>query len=235
MATQSRRKQAPGKQVRRQRTRKAKRLRKGKLRHHRLAQGAERKRRTIPEPGRLFVVSAPSGSGKTTIAHEILRRNPSFRFSVSATTRPRRPGEIDGKDYYFLTKEGFRRRVDAGKFVEWEEIYGEYYGTLRSEIDRARDAGKSILFDIDVNGALSIKKQYPDAVLIFIRPPGMEVLVQRLRKRHTEDEATLERRLARVPMEMKQGKGFDVEVVNDDLSRAVDNVQSIVENSMKKQ
>jgi guanylate kinase len=235
MATHSRRKQSPRKRVQHQRKRKTIRLRKKTLHHHRPAQRAGKKRRVIHVPGRLFVVSAPSGSGKTTIAHEILRRNPSFRFSVSATTRPRRPGETDGKDYYFLTKEEFRRRVDAGEFVEWEEIYGEYYGTLRSEIDRARDIGESMLFDIDVKGALSIKKQYPEAVLIFIRPPSVDVLVERLRKRHTEDEETLERRLARVPMEMEEGKAFDVEVVNDNLSRAVEDVQSIVENTMKKQ
>lgn len=164
----------------------------------------------------------------------MLLRNPSLRFSVSATTRPKRQGETDGKDYFFLTKEEFQRRIYAGEFVEWEEIYGEFYGTLKKEVDSARRAGQSILFDIDVKGALSIKKEYPDAVLIFIRPPSMEVLVGRLRKRHTEDEATLARRLERVPMEMEQGRAFDVEVVNDDLSQAVNKVQSIVEQTAKK-
>jgi len=180
------------------------------------------------------VVSAPSGSGKTTIAHKVLEQNPSLRFSVSATTRPKRSEERNGKDYFFLTKEEFRRRIDAGEFVEWEEIYGELYGTLKSEVEKARRAGRHIVFDIDVKGGLAIKKQYPEAVLIFIRPPSMEVLVKRLRERRTEDETTLVRRLERVPMEMEQGKAFDVEVVNDDLAEAVAKVQSIVDNRVKK-
>ena len=134
-----------------------------------------------------------------------------------------------------MTKDEFRQRIAADEFVEWEEIYGEYYGTLKREIDRARRAGESMLFDIDVKGGLSIKAQYPDALLIFIRPPTMEVLIERLSKRHTEDEVTLARRLERVPMEMELGKAFDVEVVNDNLSRAVDEVQSIIENNTQKQ
>lgn len=216
-------------------TRKKKHSRQHGVRLRRPARHIAGKRRAILRPGALIVVSAPSGSGKTTIAHEIIRHNPSLRFSVSATTRPKREGETNGKDYFFLSKEEFQRRVRAGDFVEWEEIYGEMYGTPRSEIEKARRAGQGIVFDIDVNGALSIKKEYPEAVLIFIRPPSEEILVQRLRDRHTEDEATLARRLKRVPMEMEQGKAFDVEVVNDNLPKAVERVQSIVERTMKQQ
>jgi len=180
------------------------------------------------------VVSAPSGAGKTTIAHEMLRRIPELEFSVSATTRPRREGEVDGRDYFFLSKEEFRRRVSRGEFTEWEEIYGEYYGTLNAEIERAQRAGRRLLFDIDVNGALSIKKRYPSALLIFIAPPSVETLLHRLRARHTEDEATLARRMARVPMEMRKGDLFDVRVVNDSLERAVSEVQKIINAALQR-
>jgi guanylate kinase len=122
--------------------------------------------------------------------------------------------------------------VLAGKFVEWEEIYGDYYGTLRSEIDRALKAGRHLLFDIDVKGALSIKRQYPDAFLLFIRPPSVDVLMERLRNRRTEDEARLVKRLARVPMELEKGAAFDAEVVNDDLQRAITEAQQRVEEQL---
>jgi len=178
--------------------------------------------------GKLIVVSAPSGSGKTTIAHEILRRNPTLSFSVSATTRKQRAGEVDGKDYFFLTPEGFKRRVDAGDFVEWEELYGDSYGTLKSEVDRALQHGQHLLFDVDVKGGLSIKRQYPEALLIFIEAPNMEVLKQRLVGRHTEDEEAISRRLERVPMELEMGKEFDHQVVNDELTHAIDEVQRLV-------
>ncbi len=199
------------------------------------------KRRTSPRRptprakhgGALIVVSAPSGAGKTTIAHELMRRIPSLQFSVSATTRQARPGEVDGVDYFYLTKEEFRRRVRAGEFVEWEEIYGDYYGTLQSEIDRALKAGRHLVFDIDVNGALSIKRKYPDALLLFIRPPSLEVLTERLRNRHTEDEARLAKRLARVPMEMEKGAAFDAQIVNDDVQRATAEAQQRVENHLQ--
>ena len=125
--------------------------------------------------GKLVVISAPSGAGKTTIAHEMLKRFPALSFSVSATTRPVRPGEADGVDYFFLTQEEFRRRVATGEFVEWEEIYGNLYGTLKQEIQRAGDEGRALLFDVDVKGALSIKKHFPNALLIFISPKIVEV------------------------------------------------------------
>lgn len=178
--------------------------------------------------GRLVVISAPSGAGKTTIAREILRRNPSLGFSVSATTRPRREGEVDGRDYHFLDAALFRERVGRGEFVEWEEIFGNLYGTLRSEVDGALAGGKHVLFDVDVKGGLSIKRAYPEALLIFILPPSVEVLEARLRGRRTEDEATIARRLARVPMELEMGAAFDHRVVNDDLEKAIDAVQRIV-------
>lgn len=179
--------------------------------------------------GKLIVISAPSGSGKTTIAREIMKRNPSLGFSVSATTRPMRPGEREGKDYFFLSREEFQDLVEQDAFVEWEEIYGDSYGTLKREIDRALARGEHMLFDVDVKGALSIKRRYPDALLIFIQPPDMEVLKQRLMGRKTEDQIALARRLERVPMELEKAEEFNHRIVNDDLERAIAKVQQIVE------
>jgi guanylate kinase len=178
--------------------------------------------------GKLIVISAPSGAGKTTIAKEILSRNPSLEFSVSATTRSMRSGERNGKDYFFLTRDEFARKVAAGDFVEWEEMYGDCYGTLKAEVDRALNSGKHILFDVDVKGGLSIKRRYPEALLIFIRPPSVEVLELRLRNRHTEREEAIARRLERVAMELEEGNQFDVQVVNDDLAQAIAEVQKSV-------
>jgi len=178
--------------------------------------------------GKLVVVSAPSGAGKTTIARALLDYFPGMTFSVSATTRKRRAGETEGRDYLFLAREDFQRLVDAGKFVEWEEIYGDLYGTLRSEVDRARREGRHLLFDVDVKGGLSIKRAYPDALLIFVRPPSVDVLMERLRGRKTEDDATVARRMARVPMEMELGNRFDHTIVNDVLERAVAEARELV-------
>jgi guanylate kinase len=182
--------------------------------------------------GHLIVLSAPSGAGKTSIARAILARHPGIRFSVSATTRDRRSGEVDGRDYFFLSRKEFERRVAAGVFAEWEEIYGDLYGTLRSEIDRALGSGESLLFDVDVKGGLSIKELYPEAVLVFIQPPSVEDLFERLRNRHTEDAATLARRMERVPMEFSLGERFDHRVVNDVLERAIDEVDRIVQETI---
>jgi guanylate kinase len=151
-----------------------------------------------------------------------------MRFSVSATTRAKRATEIEGKDYFFLERDEFERRIAAGAFAEWEEIYGDLYGTLRSEIDRALEAGEDLLFDLDVKGGLSIKRLYPQAVLIFIQPPSTELLLERLRHRKTEDAAALARRMERVPMEIMLGKQFDYRVTNDVLERAIAEVDEIV-------
>lgn len=178
--------------------------------------------------GCLIVISAPSGAGKTSIAQAVLARQPRMRFSVSATTRAKRATEIEGKDYFFLERDEFERRIAAGAFAEWEEIYGDLYGTLRSEIDRALEAGEDLLFDLDVKGGLSIKRLYPQAVLIFIQPPSTELLLERLRHRKTEDAAALARRMERVPMEIMLGKQFDYRVTNDVLERAIAEVDEIV-------
>lgn len=175
----------------------------------------------------LIVVSAPSGCGKTTIVRELLRRHPEIEFSVSATTRPRRPQEVHGRDYFFLSREEFQKKIKQGDLVEWEEIYGDLYGTLRSEVDRALREGKSMVFDVDVKGAVSIKEKYPQAVLIFIKPPSIDAAKERLRRRKTETEESLRKRFERMPMELAQEKFFDFSVANDEVSRAVDEVERV--------
>ena len=179
--------------------------------------------------GKLIVVSAPSGAGKTTIVKAILAKYPSMLFSVSAATRSRRETEVDGEDYFFLTRQEFERRIAAGELVEWEEIYGNLYGTLKSEVDKALITGRVMLFDIDVKGGLSIKRTYPhDSVLIFIKPPSIEVLEARLRGRKTEDATTFQRRMDRVAMELGLARQFDFQVVNDDLQTAITEVDTLV-------
>jgi guanylate kinase len=178
---------------------------------------------------RLVVISAPSGAGKTTIARRLLAAHPEIEFSVSSTTRAMRPGEVDGRDYFFLSREEFDRRIAAGDLVEWEEIFGNKYGTLRSEVAARLAAGKRLLFDVDVKGGLSIRRAFPDdAILIFVAPPSMAVLRARLEQRNTETPETLARRLARAQMEMEAAGSYDRTVVNDDLERAVGEVEAIL-------
>lgn len=181
---------------------------------------------------RAILFSAPSGSGKTTIIREILKRFDCFEFSISATSRQPREGETDGKDYYFLSAETFEQRVQEGKFLEWEEVYaGTRYGTLKSEIDRIWDNGHVIIFDVDVNGGMNIKKYFgADALALFIMPPSVEVLEQRLRSRGTESEEAITKRLARSAAELQMADNFDVTVINDDLEKAVDETQHIITN-----
>jgi guanylate kinase len=179
--------------------------------------------------GKLIVVSAPSGGGKTTIVKAILAKYPSMLFSVSATTRPKRDVEIEGKDYFFLPRAEFERRIAAGELVEWEEIYGNLYGTLKAEVDKALTSGRTMLFDIDVKGGLSIKRMYPhDSVIIFIKPPSIEILRERLRNRKTEDDATFKRRMDRVAMELGMASQFDYQVVNDNLEQVIAEVDKLV-------
>jgi guanylate kinase len=183
--------------------------------------------------GKLIVIAAPSGCGKTTIAKAILEKYPAMFFSVSATTRQIRNGEVNGKDYFFLTKAEFEERIRIGDLIEWEEIYGNYYGTLKSEISRALQQCCLMLFDVDVKGALSIRRHFPnDSILIFIKPPSFDVLKKRLENRNTENPETLKRRLERVPMELEKGQYFDFQVVNDDLQKAINEVDEIVQTNI---
>ena len=179
--------------------------------------------------GVIIVISAPSGCGKTTIAKAILGKYPEMLFSVSATTRPQRDGEVHGKDYFFLTKDEFKERIRIGDLIEWEEIYGNYYGTLKSEVDKALLQGSVMLFDVDVKGALSIRRHFQsDSVLIFIKPPSIEELRKRLESRKTENSDMLKRRMERVPIELEKGKEFNYQIVNDNLQKAIDEVDEIV-------
>ena len=178
----------------------------------------------------LFVISAPSGAGKTSIVNAVLKDKPELVFSVSATSRPKRDGETEGKDYVFLTKEGFEEKIKGGELVEYEKLFNDhYYGTLKSFVNKSILEGKNLIFDIDVNGALSIKNLYGEkAVLIFIQPPDKKTLRNRLISRGTETIAHIEERLKRIEMEMEAGKGFDHRVVNDDLDKAVNEVEQII-------
>ncbi len=171
----------------------------------------------------VVVLTAPSGAGKTTIAHRVLANMPEMQFSVSATTRQARPDETDGEDYHFLSREEFERRIEAGDLLEYEEVYpGQFYGTLRSEIETKAEEDP-VLLDIDVDGALNVKHHFgDDALVLFIAPPSKDELRNRLEGRGTEDEQTLANRLARAERELEKVDAFDAVVVNDDLDTAVE-------------
>ena len=183
------------------------------------------------EKGKIIVLSAPSGTGKSSIIKRLLEY-PELRlgFSVSATSRAPRGTEQHGIEYYFITHEEFKRRADAGDFVEWEEVYpGTCYGTLKSEVARVTEAGQNLIMDIDVKGGLNVKKCYGDqALTIFILPPSKEELEKRLRGRGTDAEETIRKRLDKADFELSFAEQFDVRVVNDDLERAVEEVRKLI-------
>ena len=180
--------------------------------------------------GKLIIITAPSGAGKTTIVKEILETLPQIQFSISATTRPMRENEEHEKDYYFLNETEFRDKIAVGAFVEWEEVYpGRYYGTLRSEIDRIWNNGNAVLFDIDVLGAMNLQKKFPEESLsIFIKPPSKEVLFSRLENRNTENEESLRVRKERAQEELEKEIHFDKAVLNDDLATAVQETKELI-------
>ncbi|MDE7091486.1 MAG: guanylate kinase [Bacteroidales bacterium] len=180
--------------------------------------------------GKLVIFSAPSGSGKTTIVRRVLPMLPRLAFSVSATSRQMRPGEQNGKDYYFLTADDFRKAVAAGDFLEYEEVYaGQFYGTLKSELSRIWAQNQDVVFDVDVKGGLRIKEQFPQQSLaIFIQPPSVAELKRRLEGRGTETPETLKKRLDRAEEELSFAPRFDLRIINDDLERAVAEVQAAV-------
>lgn len=181
-------------------------------------------------PGKVIVIVAPSGAGKTTIAQRLLKEYPKIKFSVSATTRKPRKGEIDGVDYYFLSDEEFDQKIENEEFLEWEHYSGNRYGTLRSEVDKLVESGYFPLLDIEVKGALNVQKLYQsDAISIFIEPPSMGELKNRLSQRGSETERSLQKRLKRAEMEMKYTDRFSYSVVNDDLEEAYAEVKNIIE------
>lgn len=183
----------------------------------------------------VFIFSAPSGSGKTTILKPILEKlKDKFGFSISATTRPAREGEKDGVDYYFISQEKMREHIKKDDFLEWEEVYpGKYYGTFKSELDRIWKQGKYVIFDIDVKGGVNIKNILKNqACSVFIMPPNIEELENRLRKRNTESEDTLKERLSRAEMEISLSENFDYVVCNDELEVAIARVEEIITQQM---
>ncbi|NMB72666.1 MAG: guanylate kinase [Bacteroidales bacterium] len=180
--------------------------------------------------GKAIIVSAPSGAGKTTIVHRLLESGLPLGFSVSATSRPRRMNEVNGVDYFFLTPDEFMKKVKNGDFIEWEEVYeNQYYGTLKSEIERLWQEKKHALFDVDVKGGISLKKYFGTrALAIFIKPPSLQILNERLKARGTETEESLKKRMAKAEFELSFAPGFDAVVENDVLEKAVDEVYRLV-------
>jgi guanylate kinase len=185
--------------------------------------------------GKLLIFTAPSGAGKTTIVRHLLKTFNELAFSISATNRPIREGEVPGKAYHFLSTEEFNTKVAAGDFVEHEEVYpGRYYGTLRSEINRLWKEGKIVVFDIEVKGATNLKKMFPEqSTAIFVNPPSPETLFQRLRDRNTESEADLRDRIARAAMELEYRDTFDKVLENDDLAEAFAAAEKMVSELLK--
>jgi len=183
--------------------------------------------------GKLIVFSAASGAGKTTIVKEILKEFPQITFSISATTRPRRENERDGIEYFFLTEAEFRKMIENDEFIEWEEFYDYYYGTQKSFINGNIDAGKPVLLELDVKGALTIKRLYPYAHLIYISPPSFEELVKRLKQRNTESESDFKKRIDRAKMELSLKDQFEYIIENKDLNAAITEAKSLVKKILK--
>lgn len=180
--------------------------------------------------GKVVIFSAPSGAGKTTIVKEMLNQEFGLEFSISACSRPMRENEINGQDYYFMSIEEFKNKIEKDEFLEWQEVYkDQFYGTLRAEVDRIWAKGKDVIFDVDVVGGVNIKKIFGDKALsIFIMPPSIEVLAERLKGRSTEDDLSLQKRLTKAKHELTFADQFDVQIVNDDLELAIDEASAVV-------
>jgi guanylate kinase len=187
--------------------------------------------------GKALIFSAPSGSGKTTIVKHLLKTNPNLGFSISASTRDKRGRtEENGKDYYFLTPEEFKSKIDNDEFIEWEEVYaGNFYGTLKSEIERIWKSGKDVIFDVDVKGGLNLKRYFGDKALsVFVKVPSLEVLEARLSDRGTESPESLSRRLFKAKFEMSFQNKFDTVLVNEELEKSLHEAQSLYDNFKNK-
>ena len=181
--------------------------------------------------GKLIIFSAPSGSGKTTLVRHILSRYAGhIEFSISATSRPRRGVEQNGKDYYYLSVDDFKNRITANEFLEWEEVYaGTHYGTLRSEVERIWAKGKAVIFDIDVEGGLNLKNQFKEnALAVFVMPPSIKILEERLHLRSTDSKESIARRIAKAEKELKTAELFDVFILNENLPEACAKAEELV-------
>ena len=179
---------------------------------------------------KLFVISGSSGVGKGTVIKKFLENNPNFKLSVSCTTRQKRPGEEQGVNYFYLTRDEFMQAVNKGEFLEWAEFSGNCYGTSKKFVQQGLDNGEDILLEIDTQGALQVKEKMDNAILIFILPPSLEELERRLRGRGTETEDAIQKRLNTVKSEMENAKHFHYQVVNDEVDRAVSEIEKIIKN-----
>lgn len=186
--------------------------------------------------GKLIIFSAPSGAGKTSIVKALLSEIPELEFSVSACSRAKRPGETEGVDYYFLTPNDFRKKIEQGFFLEWEEVYsGNFYGTLVTEVDRIWSKGKHVVFDVDVAGGITIKKRFDEKALsIFVMPPSIEELKKRLLTRNTETPESLEKRINKAEQEIAWANQFDHIIVNDKLEKAIVEAKKVVQDFLRK-
>lgn len=185
--------------------------------------------------GKIFVITAPSGTGKTTIIKKILPHLKNVSFSISATTRKQRPGEIDGVDYFFISKEKFEEEIKNDAFVEWQNFYDNYYGTHKKIIEETIAQGRNILLDVEVKGALNLKEIFPESTLIFILPPSIEELEKRLGTRNTENEKDLQKRIQRAKMELSHKDKFDYFVPNDNLENASEELKSLINDLIEKE
>lgn len=182
--------------------------------------------------GKLLILSAPSGAGKTTIVRHLLKKFPTLEFSISACSRPKRNLEVNGKDYYFLSVEEFKNRIANNEFIEWEEVYeGSYYGTLKSEIERIWAKNNVVVFDVDVKGGINLKKIFGDKALsVFVMPPSIDALKQRLERRNTETEESLNKRVGKAAEEMTYANQFDKILVNEILEKSYIEAENLVQN-----
>lgn len=178
--------------------------------------------------GKLFVISGSSGVGKGTVINEFLKKHPNFKLSISCTTRGIREGEVDRVNYFFLSKDEFKKCVDNNEFLEWAEFSGNCYGTKKEFVEKCLEKGENLILEIDTKGALNVKKLMPEANLIFIAPPSIEDLEARLRGRHTETEEAIQKRLASIKLEIENSKHYDYVVVNDTVENAVKRIEDIV-------
>lgn len=179
--------------------------------------------------GLMLVLSSPSGAGKTTLSKRLISLNPDLVLSISATTRAPRPGEVEGQDYYFLTRKEFEEKIEAGEFYEWAKVFDHYYGTPKAPIEEALDEGRDVVFDIDWQGARSLAKEAPDDVVrVFILPPSLALLRDRLKKRKQDSDDIIKSRMDRAKSEIEHWNEYDYVVLNDDFSRALEKLSEIL-------